>query len=113
MACDNQARVKFQVTGSALGMHRDFGLYPSTENWRKTMGDFLLYLTAEITYDPRTKRATAIITVNSLDYYNFNRGAVDTTTGLPDNANGRFVELGWAKPFITRGSFRREVRWDF
>ena len=83
------------------------------ENWQKAIGDFLLYLTADITYNPKTKKAIANITVNMLDYYDFNTGAADVFTGLPDIANGRFVELGWAKGFITKESFKKTVRWDF
>jgi len=111
--CENQNRVMFQITGSAVGMKNDFWSYPATENWHKTLGDFLIYLTADVIYDPNTKQAVANITINSLDYYNFNKGAFDAMTGLPDDANGRFVELGWAKPFTTRGRFMKEVRWNF
>jgi len=49
---------------------------------------------------------------NALDYYDFNKGALDVMTGLPDDTNGRFAVLGWAHSFITTGSFtRRNVRW--
>jgi hypothetical protein len=113
MDCENQDRVRFQVIGGLRGMTTHFGSYSATENWHKTLGDFLIYLTADVTYDPKTNRAIAIITVNSLDYYNFNEGATDIMAGLPDDANARFVELGWAKPFITRGRFQTTMRWDF
>jgi len=39
--------------------------------------------------------------------------ALDVFVGLPDNANGRFAELGWAKGFITKGSFKKEMRCSF
>ena len=45
------------------------------------------------------------------DRYNFNGGAVDIATGLPDNANGRFAVLGWAKSFITNGKVEKKVTW--
>ena len=112
MDCTQQDKVKFQVTGSLVGMTEN-GFYPELENWQKALGDFLLWLSADITYDPKTQKATASITIHSLDMYNFNKGAKDVFTGLPDNANGRFVELGWAKSFLTKGSFTMEAGWNF
>ena len=93
------------------------GLYPATENWQKALGDFLIYITADITYEPATRwrggRLSANITINALDYYDFNKGALDVMTGLPDDTNGRFAVLGWAHSFITTGSFtKRNVRWS-
>ena len=112
MDCEQQEMVKFQVTGALVGMTGS-GYYPSLENWQKTLGDFLIWLSADITYNPKTKKADAIVAVHSIDIYNFNRGAADVFTGLPDNPNGRFAELGWAKSFITKGNFTINVEWSF
>ena len=54
---------------------------------------------------------TMTVTVHAEDRYNFNSGSADIATGLPDNANGRFEEIGWAKPFDTSGELTRTVTW--
>lgn len=45
------------------------------------------------------------------DKYNFNRGQVDIATGLPDNENGAFEVLGWAKSFMSKGETTFEFSW--
>ncbi|MEH0544930.1 hypothetical protein QA802_18115 [Streptomyces sp. B21-105] len=35
----------------------------------------------------------------------------DINTGTLDEVNGSFATLGWAKPFISRGTVTREVTW--
>jgi hypothetical protein len=45
------------------------------------------------------------------DFYNFNKGQVDIATGLPDDPNGRFEVLGWAKSFFSRATVLRTVTW--
>lgn len=35
----------------------------------------------------------------------------DIATGLPDDSNGRFAVLGWAKSFFTYGKAVRKVTW--
>ena len=52
-----------------------------------------------------------MITIHAIDRYNFNKGAKDIATGTPDNENGRFEELGWARSFVTRGSIPVKVNW--
>ena len=39
------------------------------------------------------------------DMYNFNPDHIDIESGTPDNINGRFLELGWAKEFKTYGNY--------
>lgn len=51
------------------------------------------------------------ITIHAIDRYNFNKGAADIATGAPDNENGRFEVLGWARSFTTRGSVPVKVNW--
>lgn len=45
------------------------------------------------------------------DRYNFNRGQSDIASAAPDDENGRFTEIGWAKPFDSTGSVTRTVTW--
>ena len=51
------------------------------------------------------------IKVHAEDVFNFNRGATDIGSGAKDSDNGRFSELGWAKPFATHGELERTVTW--
>jgi hypothetical protein len=66
-----------------------------------------------VEYKVDKKKAIARVTVHSIDKYNFNKGMIDIFSGLPDDQNGRFVELGWAKSFFTKGSFDLKVEWSF
>lgn len=50
-------------------------------------------------------------TVNIRDKYNFNPGQYDIASGAPDDENGRFEALGWAKSFYSVGSATRIVTW--
>jgi len=51
------------------------------------------------------------VTVNVLDRYNFNKGQKDIASDTPDDVNGRFEALGWAKSFNTKGEMTFEVSW--
>lgn len=84
--------------------------YPETENWQKTVGGYQQWSSADVTVSGNT--ATMTITVHAEDYYNFNRGQADIASGASDDDNGRFTEIGWAKPFETSGSLTRVVTWE-
>ena len=83
---------------------------PSTEDWQKTIGAHWLWGSADV--ENCLDKFTMTITLHEKDRYNFNRGAADIATGLPDNANGRFTVLGWAKSFITNGKVVKKVTWQ-
>lgn len=83
--------------------------YPATENWQKTIGGYQQWSSANVTLDGGT--VTMTVTVHAEDYYNFNRGQADIASGAPDDANGRFTEIGWAKPFPTSGELTRTITW--
>ncbi|WP_149203304.1 hypothetical protein [Actinotalea subterranea] len=55
---------------------------------------------------------TMTVTVHAEDHYSFNRGQADIASGAPDDANGRFTEVGWAKPFPTSGGLTRTITWQ-
>jgi hypothetical protein len=95
----------FSVTGPAHAASN----YPTTENWQKTIGAYQQWSSADVTVNGNQVSMT--ITVHAEDHYNFNRGQADIASGAPDNANGRFTELGWAKPFDTHGEITRTVTW--
>ncbi|HEY8532958.1 MAG TPA: hypothetical protein VIL44_03660 [Micromonospora sp.] len=56
-------------------------------------------------------KVTMKIKIHAEDMYNFNKGAADIATGAPDDENGRFSTLGWAKGFRTHGVVERTVTW--
>lgn len=85
------------------------GLYPTTENWQKALGDFAMYGTSDVVVDG--DQITMKIKVHAEDMYNFNLNAADIATGEPDNDNGWFSTLGWAKEFRTHGDMERTVTW--
>jgi hypothetical protein len=95
----------FPVTGAA----HPAGSYPATENWQKAIGGYQQWSSANVKVEGN--KVTMEITVHAEDRYNFNRGASDIATGAPDNANGRFTELGWAKSFDTHGEVKKTVTW--
>ncbi|GIH10909.1 hypothetical protein Rhe02_89760 [Rhizocola hellebori] len=100
----------FQMTGNAsLGSDLVPGAYPATENWQKTIGRYFVYGTSEVVIDG--DQVTMRIVVHAEDLYNFNVGGFDVATGIPDEENGRFAELGWAKEFRTSGELERTVIW--
>lgn len=116
---DEIARAKMgaeQLIGAgnrSFSMTGDAGLnstYPTTENWAKTIGGHQLWSSADVQVDG--SKVTMKVTVNAEDHYNFNRSQQDIATGAPDDDNGRFIELGWAKPFDSHGEITRTISWD-
>lgn len=99
---------EFSVTGDAHAT-KDDKLYPATENWQKTIGGYQQWSSADVKVEGN--QATMTVTVHAEDYYNFNSGDKDIASGTPDQVNGRFTELGWAKPFESHGEITRVVTW--
>ncbi|MFC8421082.1 DNRLRE domain-containing protein [Streptomyces sp. NPDC057236] len=95
----------FDMTGQL----RNIKGYPETENWQKALGDHKIWGSATVTRNGNEMSMS--VTVHALDQYDFNAGATDIASGTPDNVNGRFATLGWAKPFLVRGTFTRNVTW--
>jgi hypothetical protein len=96
----------FSMTGNAVPTQG----YPVTENWQKTVGGYKQWSSADVRVDGNT--VTMEVTVHAEDHYNFNRGQADIGTGTPDEVNGRFTEVGWAKPFDSTGSLTRTITWE-
>ncbi|TDD02300.1 hypothetical protein E1292_23775 [Nonomuraea deserti] len=94
----------FRMTGGLSSGNSD------TENWQKTLGSYTQWGSADVRVEGG--RATMEITVHAEDRYNFNKGAHDIATDKPDDANGRFETLGWARSFRTHGALTRTVTWD-
>lgn len=98
----------FSMTGQASAVPDEY--YPRTENWQKAIGGYQVWSHGDVRVDGDT--VTMEITVRGEDRYNFNGGQNDIETGAPDDENGRFTEIGWARPFDTNGSLTRTVTWQ-
>jgi len=83
----------------------------STENWQKAIGGHRIWSMGDATFNKVTCEYTLNLVINIEDFYNFNDGQVDIATGLPDNDNGRFEVLGWAKSFLSGGQIHRTLTW--
>ena len=95
----------FSVTGDA----HPSAAYPSSENWQKTVGGYQQWSSADVSVENGV--VTMKVTVHAEDYYNFNPDQADIASGAGDNENGRFTEIGWAKPFPSSGDVTRSVTW--
>ncbi|MGW0050843.1 hypothetical protein [Nocardia cyriacigeorgica] len=102
-------QTNFQMTGGPMNIGQDTP-YPDTENWQKAVGGYQQWSHSNVRVEDG--RVVMEITVEANDYYNFDRGKDDLATGTPDETNGRFAELGWAKPFESNGSLTRTVSWE-
>jgi len=95
----------FSLTGDA----HPATAYPETENWQKTIGGYQQWSSADVTVVDG--RVSMEVTVHAEDYYNFNPDQSDIATGAGDNENGRFTEIGWARPFPSSGDVTRTITW--
>lgn len=95
----------FSMTGAA----HPTTAYPTTENWQKTIGGYQQWSSADVTV--ADGQVSMQITVHAEDYYNFNPDQSDIASGAGDNENGRFTEIGWAKPFPSSGDVTRTITW--
>lgn len=98
----------FSMTGDAAPVADAH--YPTTENWQKAVGGYQTWSHSNVRVDGNT--VTMEITVAGEDRYNFNRDQADIATGAGDNENGRFTEIGWAKPFDVHGELTRTITWE-
>ncbi|WP_234816670.1 MULTISPECIES: hypothetical protein [Mycolicibacterium] len=96
----------FSMTGDPVPSEA----YPTTENWQKAIGGYQQWSSADVQVEGN--KVTMTVTVHAEDHYNFNRGQADIATGAADNENGRFTELGWAKPFDSHGEITRTITWE-
>lgn len=108
-AVDTMAAGQGSGTFSITGPARTAPNYPTTENWQKAIGGYQQWSSADVSV--QGNQVSMRVTVHMMDRYNFNRGQADIASGAPDNANGRFTELGWARPFDTRGEITRTITW--
>jgi RHS repeat-associated protein len=106
-AYSNDNMSSFEIIGDLQGIENG-----SSENWQKTIGAHYVYGHGVVTVDTKTGMATMIATFYMEDLYNFNPGQKDLASGTPDDVNGRFAELGWAKEFKVCGSMTKTITWQ-
>lgn len=108
----------FRFTGGAIpcggGKTGPFP-YPATENWQKAIGAHVIWISGDATVH-RTKESSAprfalTLIVHAEDRYNFNPGAADIATGIPDDENGVFEITGLAKQYMNVATLTRHVTW--
>ena len=104
---DDQWGTDFRITGEMVSVPNG-----DSENWQKTIGAHQTFGVGDVIINENTGIATMRVTFYMEDMYNFNPGAADIATGIPDDENGRFSELGWAKEFKTYGSLEKTVTWQ-
>lgn len=121
-AVDNEIARAQQGAEELIGAgHTDFSMtgdatqtseadYPETENWQKAIGGHQQWSSADVSVEGNT--VTMTVTVHGEDHYNFNRDQNDIGSGTPDEENGRFTEIGWAKPFDSHGTVTRTLTWE-
>jgi hypothetical protein len=90
--------------------------YPATENWQKTIGAHVIWLSGAVTVkvspssgtDPEFKMSFKL---HAEDQYNFNPGAKDIVSGIPDDDNGKFVVVGFAHGYRNSSVLSRNFSW--
>lgn len=115
-----QLSVHFQMTGSAIHVGSgDIRLsllfpYPDTENWQKALGAHVIWISAgvDVELQKNILRYSMTMTVHAEDRFNFNPGAKDIATGIPDSENGIFEITGLAKQYMNYGTLLRTVNWS-
>ena len=87
--------------------------YPATENWQKAIGAHVIWVSGLVTLTGAFPRRsyTAMFTVHAEDRYNFNPGAEDIDTGIPDDANGVFEVTGLAQQYTNYSTLTRTLSW--
>lgn len=105
----------FPITGTAIicGSSAAFP-YPATENWHKAIGGHLIWLSGRVAVTCKQAAEPLFelsMTLHAEDRYNFNPGAADIATGIPDSANGRFEMTGLAHQYDQFATLTRVVTW--
>jgi hypothetical protein len=87
---------------------------PGTVNWQRTIGEHKVWISGTI--DGRAAAGPQLdydltFTVHMEDMYNFNPGAADISTGIPDDENGIFEITGLARQYLTVATLKRRIQW--
>ena len=110
----------FYMTGSAIPVgsgDKKFSVrfpYPLTENWQKAIGFHVIWISASVVAKSSGNDIlfTMDFTLHAEDRFNFNPGATDIATGIPDSANGIFEVTGLAHQYMNYSILKRKVSWQ-
>ena len=109
--------ITFNVTGGAIPVG-DSGKfpYPDTENWQKAIGAHVIWTSATVTVNPSSTPGgkpefSMKMTLHAEDRYNFNPGAHDIATGVPDATRGKLEQTGLAHQYMNYATLDRDVTW--
>jgi hypothetical protein len=88
--------------------------YPATENWQKAIGAHTVWISGRV--DGKVVAGgqldfDMVFTIHMEDMYNFNPGAKDIATGIPDSENGIFEVTGLAKQYMNVAAMKRGIQW--
>jgi hypothetical protein len=107
--------VYYQMTGSALAANARSAHfpYPDTENWQKAIGAHDFWISANVLVEDLAPMFSFSMdfTLHAEDRYNFNPGASDIATGIPDAMNGVLEVSGLAKQYMNYSELKRFVTW--
>lgn len=109
---------RFSFTGSAISCGGTTGgfPYPATENWQKAIGAHSIWISGDVVVKPGaqsgTPHFTLTLVIHAEDRYNFNPGAADIATGIPDDENGVFEITRLAKQYMNYATLTRRVAWS-
>ncbi len=109
---------RFSFTGGAISCGSTTGgfPYPATENWQKAIGAYSIWISGDVVEKPDaqsgTPHFTLTLVIHAEDRYNFNPGAADIATGIPNDENGVFEITGLAKQYMNYATLTRRVAWS-
>jgi WXG100 family type VII secretion target len=110
-----QGRNQFSMTSDIypVGSNDPRYPYPQTENWQKAIGYHPVWTSANVQVSGSGADATytMTLTLHVEDRYNFNPGAQDIATGIPDSDNGVFEVTGLAHQYTNYSEVTRVVTW--
>lgn len=108
-------RLRFSMTGTEYSIgNGGIAPYPATSNWQKAIGAHYLWVSADLSVkaDKEGKiHYAADLVFHMEDRYNFNPGATDIATGIPDAENGVFEITGLAHQYTNYATVQRHVEW--
>ncbi|SMP35238.1 RHS repeat domain-containing protein [Chryseobacterium profundimaris] len=105
--------ISYYSQGFSAGNSLEFP-YPESEDCQKAIGAFNFYYKADLSVKSVKSglKYTLNLTIYAEDKYNFNPGQKDIATDTPDDVNGRFEVIGWAKEFMQRGAAKiKKIEW--
>ena len=88
--------------------------YPDTEDWQKAVGAFNFWMSATVSSSSDGSGTTTYVmnlTIHAEDKYNFNPGAKDIASDIPDSDNGVFELTGLGKEFMQYGTYTETIIW--